>query len=183
MMDPSIMTLLPNQLRNNIAIPLYHPLIYALPRILLHHQLQDHISAKPTPFKLYTDWIISAEEHQQVLAKCNQIITQNYNAKAHRLPNIPIESTFAIHDQSKTKCWWSKTGAVVEIIPKCQYQIKVDGSKRVTPRVSGLEIGARHRTMSGVKTTTPDVKSSYIWQSCLVCFCYVSFFKILFPSF
>ena len=65
----------------------------------------------------------------------NQIITQNYDAKPHPLPDIPTESTVASHEKSKIKHnRWSKTGTVVEILPNHQYQVKVDGSGRVTLR-------------------------------------------------
>ena len=45
---------------------------------------------------------------------------------------------------------------------------------------AGLEISVGHRAMSGIKTTMSDVKSSYVWRSCWVCFCYVFFLKSCF---
>ena len=87
-------------------------------QILLHRQLRDHIPSNHKHYKLHTDWIISAEQREQVLTRCNQVITQNYDAKAHPLPDIPMGSTVAIHEQSKIKPnRWSKTGTVVEILP------------------------------------------------------------------
>ena len=65
-------------------------------------------------------WIISAEQCEQTLAQHNQAITQNYDAKAHPLPDIPIGSTVAIDKQFKIKHnRWSKTGTVVEILAHC----------------------------------------------------------------
>ena len=65
-------------------------------------------------------WIISAEQCEQALAQHNQAITQNYDAKAHPLPDIPIGSTVAIDKQFKIKhSRWSKTGTVVEILAHC----------------------------------------------------------------
>ena len=47
---------------------------------------------------------------------------------------------------------------------------------------TGPEIGGGHSAMFDLKTTTADVKSSYVKQSCLLCFCSV-LRKLLFLSF
>lgn len=71
--------------------------------ILSHRQLRDQIPANPKHYKLHTDWIISAEQREKALAWRNQVIPQNYNAKAHSFRYEPIEFTDAIHEQSKIK--------------------------------------------------------------------------------
>ena len=102
-------------------------------QILFHCQLRNHIPANPIHYKLHKDWIISANQCEKALAQRNKNIAKKYNVSIRQLPEVHNGTTVAIQEpNSKGYQRWVNTGIVIEILPHCQYHIRLDGSNRIT---------------------------------------------------
>ena len=99
-------------------------------QLLLHRSIRDHIPTNPAHYELHKDWILSADEREQLYARRDQEIQTSYNATAH--PIAPLATQTPVMIQTKGK--WNKSGRIVEVLPHRQYRVRVDGSGRVTLR-------------------------------------------------
>ena len=68
-------------------------------QILLHHQFPDGIPSDPSHYKLHKDWIITAEQREKALSKCNPLLVEKYNCKVRQLlpcgagTNVVVQGT------------------------------------------------------------------------------------------
>ena len=99
-------------------------------QLLLHRQLRDSIPANPKLLRPHRDWLISAEERENALAQRNKYIEDRYNAHAHDLEPLQVQTNVRIQENKR----WLKTGQIIEVLPNRQYLIKMDGSGRITRR-------------------------------------------------
>ena len=99
-------------------------------QLLLHRQLKDSIPSNPKRLQLHREWIISAEEREKAYAKRDKALETTYNEHSHPLPPLKIQTPVRIQEHSS----WMKTGRVVEVLPNRQYQIRIDGSGRLSLR-------------------------------------------------
>ena len=99
-------------------------------QLLLHRSIRDHIPVNPTHYELHKDWILSADERERLYARRDEAIRDSYNATAHPLAPLAVQTLVMIQTKGK----WDKSGRVIEALPHRQYRIRVDGSGRVTLR-------------------------------------------------
>ena len=99
-------------------------------QLLLHRQLKDSIPSNPKRLQLHREWVISAEEREKAYAKRNQALETNYNEHSHSLEPLKVQTPVRIQENGG----WMKTGRVVEVLPNRQYQIRMDGSGRLSLR-------------------------------------------------
>ena len=99
-------------------------------QLLLHRQLKDSIPSNPKRLQLHREWIISAQEREKAYAKRNKDLETNYNEHSHSLEPLEIQTPVRIQENGS----WAKTGRVVEVLPNRQYQIRMDGSGRLSLR-------------------------------------------------
>ena len=100
-------------------------------QILFHRQLRDSLPNNPQHYRLHKDWILSAHERENAVAKRNRVLVEKYNASTRELPCLPI-GTAVVLQNNKGKRRWNKAGTVVESLGNRQYRIKLEGSGRLT---------------------------------------------------
>ena len=98
-------------------------------QILFHRQLRDAIPTHRSQYHLHKDWVIAAEEREQLYAKRNKAMVDNYNQHTRPLRELSIGTEVLIQEKNNK---WNKQGIVVECLPYRQYRIKVNGSGRLT---------------------------------------------------
>ena len=105
-------------------------------QILFHRQLRDHLPNNPTHYRLHKRWLISAKKREQLVGTRNNHLFRNQRNQSQNLPNLNIGMKVAIQDQRSMKSFrkWNRTGTIIETLPHRQYQVKLDGSGRVTLR-------------------------------------------------
>ena len=104
-------------------------------QILFHRQQRDHLPSHPTNYKLHENWLRLANQREELLFHRNTKVQDAYNAHAHNLPPLTIGTLVRNQNQGpKGNKQWSRTGKIVEVLPHRQYQIRVDGSGRITKR-------------------------------------------------
>ena len=99
-------------------------------QLLLHRILRDSIPSHPSLYRPHRDWLISAEEREKAFAKRNHVLEERYNKHSKVLKPLKVQTSVAIQEHGK----WKKTGRIVETLPNSQYNVRVDGSGRLTLR-------------------------------------------------
>ena len=99
-------------------------------QILFHRQLRDSIPVSPKLYRLHKEWMISAEQREIAFAKRNKQLTADYNMHSKSLKPLSVQTSVRIQERGK----WNRTGRIIEVLPKHQYRIKMDGSGRITLR-------------------------------------------------
>ena len=104
-------------------------------QILFHRQQRDHLPSHPTNYKLHEDWLKLANQREELLSARNTKLTDSYNSKTYPLPSLSIGTTVRVQNQGlKNHNQWLKTGKIVDVLPNRQYQVRIDGSGRITKR-------------------------------------------------
>ena len=98
-------------------------------QILFHRQLKDSLPAHREQYHLHKDWVIAADEQEQMYARRNKVIELKYNEHAKPLPELPVGTIVLIQGKDKK---WVKQGRIVEKLENRQYRIKTCGSGRLT---------------------------------------------------
>ena len=104
----------------------------SLAQLLLHRRLWDSIPALPILYKPHPGWVVAAQPREEILHLCNTKIIGRYNKCMHNLPLLQACDTVVI--QSPLSHRWNSTGNIITALPEQQYQIRVNGSRRITFR-------------------------------------------------
>ena len=91
-------------------------------QILFHRQLRDAIPTHRSQYHLHKDWVIAAEEREQLYAKRNKAMVDNYNQHTRPLRELSIGTEVLIQEKNNK---WNKQGTIVECLRYCQHRIKV----------------------------------------------------------
>ena len=109
----------------------------SLAQVLLHCQLRNSIPAHPAHYCPQKECVLTAEEREKRLSKCNHILIQKHDAKAHELGLIPLTlGTHVVVEVKDKKC--DRTRCIVEVLLNKQYRIRMLHSGRVILRHHGL---------------------------------------------
>ena len=104
-------------------------------QILYGRMLKDHTPTIPELCRIRPESRLQAEEREFALRKRNSKMIERYNRGTRTLPELDISDHVAVQNQrghySKR---WDKTGKIVEKLPFRQYEIRMDGSGRITLR-------------------------------------------------
>ena len=100
-------------------------------QFLLHHWLHS-IPLQLILCKTHTEWVAAAECHKKILHHSNAKIVERYHKYTHNFPPLQAGDTVAI--QSPLKHRWNRTRKIITVLLDCQYQIRVNGSGRITLR-------------------------------------------------
>ena len=110
--------------------------------MLLGRQLKDFLLSKPDhlpPLGSHKDlsstWQEIAEWRELALAK--RSVKDQENLSTHVKEHAPLELGDHVMVQNQTgnqPLRWSKRGVVVQVLPNRQYQVRMDGSRRITLR-------------------------------------------------
>lgn len=121
------------------AILQYHntplPGIHLSPsQILFHRQLRDQIPTLPSQYQLHEEWLKLAKTREVLLHQRNTHLLEKYNSATHPLKPLTVGTHVVIQDNTRKHKLWDRTGIVVECLPYRQYNIRMDGSGRITLR-------------------------------------------------
>ena len=101
-------------------------------QLLLHRHLRDCLPSHPSLYRPHKEWVTAGYQREAMLGKRNAKLHIEYNRRTHVLPQLKIGDHVLLQDQASKK--WNRTGTIVEMMPHRQYNIRMDGSGRVTMR-------------------------------------------------
>ena len=101
-------------------------------QMLLHRQLRDCLPAHPILYKPHKEWVRAGHQREQLLAQRNRKLISEYNSKAHTLTPLGVGDLVIVQNLVTKK--WDRIGYVVERLPNRQYNIRMQGSGRVSLR-------------------------------------------------
>ena len=104
----------------------------SLANLLLPCQLRDSIPSQPILYKPNPEWVAVAQHCKEILYHRNTKIVEKYDKYTHNLP--PLQAGDSVAIQSPLNHRWNTMGKIITALPDCQYQIRVDGSGRITLR-------------------------------------------------
>ena len=104
----------------------------SLVQLLFHCQLLDSILSQPILYKLHSEWVVVAQCCKELLHHCNAKIIEKYNR--YTLNFFPLQAGDTVAIQNPLNHQWNTTGKIITVLPDRQYQIRVDGSGRITLR-------------------------------------------------
>ena len=99
-------------------------------QFLLHHQLRDSFPSQPILNKPHLEWVVVVQHHKEILHHCKAKIVERYNRYTNNLSPLQAGDTVAI--QSPLNHQWCTMGKINTVQPDHQYQIRFDGSERIT---------------------------------------------------
>ena len=110
--------------------------------MLLGRQLKDFLPSKPNqppPLGSHRDlsdtWQDIAEWRELALAKRSAKDQENLSAHVKEHAPLELGDHVMVQNQSGNQpLRWSKRGVVVQVLPNRQYQVRMDGSRRITLR-------------------------------------------------
>ena len=94
----------------------------SLAQLLLHCQLHDNIPSHLSHYKLQKEWILTAEQREKALSKCNHLLVQRYNSKAQELFLLAVSNNVVLQCPDQN---WNHTGKIVEVMPNQQHCIRM----------------------------------------------------------
>ena len=104
-------------------------------QLLLHRHLRDYVPAQPQHYRLHKEWVIAADERELALSRRDHNIQESYNMTSHNLAPLTIGTAVPVQNQrGNYPKRWERTGQIVDILPNRQYNIRMDGSGRITLR-------------------------------------------------
>ena len=94
----------------------------SLAQLLLHCQLHDNIPSHLSHYTLQKEWILTAEQREKALSKCNHLMVERYNSKAQDIFLLAVSTNVVLQclDQN-----WNYTGQIVEVMPNQQHCIRM----------------------------------------------------------
>ena len=101
-------------------------------QLLLHRQLRDCLPTHPTLYRPHKEWVKAGYQREGMLAKRNEKLLADYNSKAHSLSPLSVGDMVVLQNHVNKR--WDRMGFVVEVLPYRQYNIRLEGSGRVTLR-------------------------------------------------
>ena len=82
---------------------------------------------------LHPEWLASAQQRELLLAQRNHAAIQLQCSQSATTANWYTH--VAVQNQgNKRPCKWDRTGQITEVLPHHQYQVRMDGSGRITLR-------------------------------------------------
>ena len=99
-------------------------------QLLLHRQLRDNIPTHSKMLQPHKEWIISGKEREKAFEKHNEEMTSRYNEHSRELHPLKCRTQIILQEKGR----WLKQGEIVKVLPNRQYQIKMQGSGRLTIR-------------------------------------------------
>ena len=106
------------------------------PAMMLYGRvIKDHLPILQDKYQIHKRWREISWYRETAMAKRHIINEQNYNIKSRPLQELKIGESVQIQNQvGPYPRRWVKTGRVVEALDNRQYNVRVDGSNRVTRR-------------------------------------------------
>ena len=104
-------------------------------QIVFGRNIRDFTPVLPTKYKPNKTWIITAEYREAALAKRHAKARERLEEHSKSLPPLVVGDNVYIQNQvGNHPLKWDKSGIVVEVKQHDQYNVKVDGSGRLTLR-------------------------------------------------
>ena len=104
-------------------------------QILFCRNLKDFLPAHPENYKLNSHWLKQAKLREQVCSQQYLKSAKRYNTFTHSLQTLQIGSRVVIFNKRQGRRGvWNLFGHIVECLGNRQYNVKQEGSGRVTLR-------------------------------------------------
>ena len=104
-------------------------------QIIFGRSIRDFTPASSENYKQSSVWVLSSEMREQALAKRHALQRERLAEHTRRLPPLKVGDHVYVQNQvGNYPRKWDRSGVVVEVKGFDQYNIKVDGSGRLTLR-------------------------------------------------
>ena len=104
-------------------------------QILYGRVLKDHTPSLPELREIRSEWRLQANDRELALQKRNSKIVERYDRISRPLGELDVNDRVAVQNQTGSyPKKWEKTGKIVEKMGNRQYNIRMDGSGRITTR-------------------------------------------------
>ena len=105
--------------------------------VLFGHPIRDFMPIKPGKFRPQEGWRLAQEDRERALRVRYCRGKERWSEHTKELPKLSIGDKVLIQNQwgtPKMARRWDRSGVVLEVGEYDQYQIKVDGTGRITTR-------------------------------------------------
>ena len=104
-------------------------------QVIFGRHIKDTLPLSQGEYKPRQEWLLTREMREQALAKRHLKQGDVWAEHTRELPDLKIGSIVQIQNQTGPRAKkWEKSGVVTEVLEHQQYNVKVDGSGRVTLR-------------------------------------------------
>ena len=104
-------------------------------QILFARHLRDGVPCSPDRLQLRSEWILTAEQREQALAKRHLVGAEQWGRATREYEPLTQGTQVMIQCQTGVnKGKWDTSGVIVEVLENNSYLVKTDGSGWVTKR-------------------------------------------------
>merc|ERR1712239_61290 len=97
--------------------------------------LRDALPAISSFYQIKKDFVMERKEREVLAAKMHKKQEAAFNKGSKSLPQLEVGDRVRIQNHTTVRTRrWDKTGVVMKILRERQYEILVDGSRRLTVR-------------------------------------------------
>ena len=104
--------------------------------VIFGRRLRDHLPLQEHKFQPRVEWRLEADLREKAYAKRHLLKQEQLSQGARPLPPLAAGDCVAIQDEAKfgKAGKWTKTGIITQVLPFQSYEVKVDGSNKLTRR-------------------------------------------------
>lgn len=105
--------------------------------VIFGRGLRDHLPLQDHKFQPRAEWRLEADMREQAYAKRHILKKEQLLRNSKPLPELEVGDNVSIQDvANKGKAGkWTKTGVITEKLPFNSYEVKIDGSNKLTKRI------------------------------------------------
>ena len=104
--------------------------------VIFGRQLRDHLPFKPEKFQPRAEWRMEADQREKTYMKRHLLKHEQLSSTSKPLGPLEIGDSVALQDKSDPgkSGRFTKTGTVTDSLGFLQYEVKIDGSNRISTR-------------------------------------------------
>ena len=104
-------------------------------QVVFGRPIRDFIPIKPGLYQPRQEWLLTRERRELALARRHVVQEKRLTEHTKALPKLNVSDVVMVQNQSGPHpLKWDKSGTVVEVLPFDQYNVKMDGSGRLSLR-------------------------------------------------
>ena len=105
-------------------------------QVIFGRQLRDHLPLQPEKFQPRAEWRQEADQRERAFQKRHILKHEQLSAKSKDLPGLQVGDAVAVQDKSTPGKMgkWTQTGIITDVLGFQSYEVKIDGSNRLTTR-------------------------------------------------
>ena len=104
-------------------------------QVLFSRKLRDAVPVKPEDLRIRPEWVLTSEAREKALARRHAVRGKELEEHTRPLSELEVGAVVQVQNQAGPhKNKWDVSGTVVEVLGYDSYNVRLDGSGRVTKR-------------------------------------------------